>query len=371
MPANPPPTSQPPSRRVGWRALALFWAVLLLALLAAGATLQLLGSPPDAPHADAPHADAPPADASHADATKAEAPHAEAAKAEPPRTEAAHTEPAPPPIARGPGEPIAEPDPDLLAPPAADNPARLPRIGAHGRTPAQAYAAGFDRADRSPRVALLLAGLGRSESDDTEALRLAPQITFALSPYAEAPDRFAAAARAAGHEVLLAIPMEPQGYPLNDPGPRALLTTQPPSVNSDRLRLALGQFAGYPGITNAMGGMLGERYSGTAAIIEVLREAATRGLFFLDARPGGQLPPMHGLTRRAVDVLVDEPPVSAEIVAALARLADLARARGNALGLGSQASPVALLRIAEWSNSLARQGLLLVPASAMMREGAK
>ena len=55
-------------------------------------------------------------------------------------------------------------------------------------------------------------------------------------------------ARAQGHEVMLEMPMEPTGYPDNDPGPQTLLTTLTAEQNLDRLYWHLSRFQGYAGI---------------------------------------------------------------------------------------------------------------------------
>ena len=83
--------------------------------------------------------------------------------------------------------------------------------------------------------------------------RAAGGVTLAISPYAANPDQLLTAARAAEHEYLLSIPMEPQGFPLNDPGPQALMTTLPPEENRQRLDWALSRIAGYVGATGALG----------------------------------------------------------------------------------------------------------------------
>src|SRR5262249_24350802 len=120
--------------------------------------------------------------------------------------------------------PIADPDPALLENiPGISDP--LPRIGADGRMPIQVYAAGFDSSSRRPKVGVVLAGIGLIQSESEEATRALPHgVTLAVSPYARDPTRLLAAARAAEHEYLLSLPLEPQGFPLNDPGRLALMT---------------------------------------------------------------------------------------------------------------------------------------------------
>ena len=65
----------------------------------------------------------------------------------------------------------------------------------------------------------------------------------------------------AGWRLLVALPLEPTGYPLNDPGNRALLTSLPRGENADRLDWALSRFAGYVGAIGALGRMRGERFA--------------------------------------------------------------------------------------------------------------
>ena len=101
----------------------------------------------------------------------------------------------------------------------------LPRIAADDRMPMQVYAAGFDSSSLRPRVGLLLAGVGLNQKDSEAAVRQLPGgITLAISPYAQNVAKLLSAARLAEHEYLLSIPMEPQGFPLNDPGNQALMT---------------------------------------------------------------------------------------------------------------------------------------------------
>ncbi len=51
-------------------------------------------------------------------------------------------------------------------------------------------------------------------------------------PYGADVERLVARARGEGHEILLQVPMEPFGYPDNDPGPQTLLTSLTPEQNS-------------------------------------------------------------------------------------------------------------------------------------------
>ncbi|MBN8889383.1 MAG: divergent polysaccharide deacetylase family protein [Rhodospirillales bacterium] len=339
-----------PRRSVAWRALGWFWAVVLVGTAGGAGVLQYLGplpSPPPAPASASPAA--PPA-------------------AAPAASQAMPLPDALPPNA--PGTRIAAPDPALLEPaPGAPN-ARLPRIGADGRLPMRAYAAGYDPADPRPRVAVLLANVAMGEQDSEEAINTLPSaVSLAISPYAQHPGRLLELARATGHEMLVGIPMEPQGYPINDPGPQALMTGLSPAENAARLDRVLSLFAGYVGATGAMGnGLRGERYAASEQITPMLDTLARRGLLYVDPRPGGTLPPQAGAhtVSRAVDVVLDEPPLRVEIEAKLAQLEKLAQDHGSALALAGAPSPVTTARLAAWAAGLAQRGLVLVPVSALV-----
>ena len=324
----------------GWRGLALFWALALLAAGAGAAALQLLG-PPAAPVV---------------------------AKLKPvvvpePVVVTDVAKPRPLPDLR-PGSvstgPIADPDPALL------DPEGLPQIGPDGRTPGQAYASGFAAQPGRPRIGLIIAGMGMSEADSVQAIQLPAGITLAFSPYATPNPALLDQARRAGHELLLALPLEPVGYPLNDPGEHALMTGASLEQNARNLDWALSRFAGYAGTTAALGGPLnGERFAVVAEQLHpMLACIAARGLYYVDARVGPSVLP--SVWNRPIDSIVDDPVNAASLEAKLAVLESTARNKGSALGLVGLATPVTIERLAAWTNGLAARGFVLAPASALM-----
>lgn len=341
-----------------WRALIGFWLVLLVGGAGLVAWLEFF-PPPEPP--------APPA---------AEAPAAPTTEPSPTRqaSEGARetTTPAPTALADrpsglaatppGPGG-IPEPDPALVETRADGS---LPRIAADGRQPWRVYARPFDDADSRPRIAVLVVGLGVSESATATAIeRLPGEISLAFSPYGLRLERQFTAARTAGHEVLIGLPMEPANFPLNDPGPQALLTGLPPPENAARLAWALSRAQGFVGATNAASAVLrGERFTASAEamrpVLETLRE---RGLLYVEARPGERAPGQ--VPSRSADVVVDERPARSEIESRLAELERIARERGVALGV-SGPSPLSLDRLAAWAPGVGSRGFALAPVSAVV-----
>jgi uncharacterized protein len=357
----------------GWRALGLFWAAVLVLLLAGGVTLQMLGPPGQTPPRPAVAGSEPPRPRT----ARPETVRPETARPQPGAPQhptAQSTAPAKPPVAR-PGRatpgPIADPDPALLEPLFDQPESSLPRIASDGRMPMQVYAAGFDQSTRRPRIGLLLAGVGLNRAESDAAIRGLPGgVTLAFSPYAENPAKLLSVARIAEHEILVSLPMEPQGFPLNDPGSQAMMADLPPEQNHQRLIWAMSRIAGYAGATSALGTTSGERFAALADQMDpVLSELAKRGLFYIDARPGAEVLPIAWGS--SVDIVIDEPATAADIDDKLDRLARLAREKGSALGLATVVRPVTVNRIAAWASSLGPDGLTLAPLSALVRPPAE
>jgi len=241
---------------------------------------------------------------------------------------------------------------------------------ADGLQPFTAYAAEADRARaaKMPVVAIVVGGLGIGAAKTTEAImKLPPAVTLAFTPYGSDPAKLAERARAQRHEILLQIPMEPFDYPDNDPGPQTLLATLGAEQNLDRLYWHLSRFQGYAGIANFMGARF---IVADAAMQPIIREAAKRGLGFLD---DGSAPRSVASTLAAgqampfakADLSVDAVPTALEIDRALAKLESLARERGTAVGVAS-ALPISIDRIGAWIKTLEGHGIMLVPLTTAM-----
>ncbi|WP_020180106.1 divergent polysaccharide deacetylase family protein [Methylopila sp. M107] len=243
----------------------------------------------------------------------------------------------------------------------------LPRIAADGRRPMDVYARP-QAAVKTPRVALIVAGLGVGKEATAEALKLLPgEVTLAFSPYAADIADQITAARKDGHETLIQAPMEPFAYPSNDPGPQTLLTSLPAPANLDRLRWALGRASGYVGVAPLAGGRF---LQSDDALAPVFTELARRGLMFV--AQGQQesrfavLAEQSGLPAARASIPIDQNPDAEAIDAALADLAREAKQTGAAIGL-SGATPLALKRIEAWRAGLAAQGVTLAPLTAVLK----
>lgn len=235
----------------------------------------------------------------------------------------------------------------------------LPVIATDGRVPAQAYARPF-RPNGKPRVALIVGGLGLNAVTTRAAIeRLPAEVTLSFVPYADGLQGWIDLARAQGHEVMIEIPMEPSGYPDNDPGPQTLLSSATPEDIEARMAWLLGRATGYFGVTNYLGDRFVTSDAGMGAFMGLLRQ---RGLAFLDDGSARRRP--GAWARASADVIVDETQTPAAIVGRLNALEAAAKTRGAALGTGFS-YPVTVEAAARWTAGLEARGLQLAPASAM------
>ncbi len=245
----------------------------------------------------------------------------------------------------------------------------LPRIASDGSRPFDVYARpAKHRPQATGRVAMIVGGLGLSQTTTQEALRvLPPDVTLAFAPYGSSLDRWVQNARGDGHELLLQVPMEPFDYPDNDPGPHTLLASASPEINADRLEWLMSRITNYAGVVNYQGAKF---TAGETALAPVLRTLAGRGVVYVD--DGGSSRSTAEAVARNVgipfargDVSIDTVPSDDAIETRLAQLEQVARARGSAIGLAS-ALPITLRHLQTWAKGLESRGLVLVPVSAVV-----
>lgn len=248
----------------------------------------------------------------------------------------------------------------------------LPVVAADGTAPWQHYARPFPQEDGRPRVAIVVADLGlSSKATDSAVARLPGAVTMAFVPGTADLQAQIDKARADGHEVLLSVPMEPVGFPANDPGPGTLLTNLGDERNISRLETAMTAATGYVGLTSTTGSYFLTRQENLRPI---LNQVQRRGLLYVDSRPVAESQATRiateiKLPRAVADIQVDRMASPAGIDAQLAELERLAKANGAAVGF-AQALPVTMERLVLWAEGLRERGVVLAPVSAVVNRQA-
>ncbi|MBT4017112.1 MAG: divergent polysaccharide deacetylase family protein [Alphaproteobacteria bacterium] len=246
----------------------------------------------------------------------------------------------------------------------------LPVIAPDGRQAWQVYARPFvpaDKEKKSGRVALIIAGLGLSKTQTQAAIQQMPgAVTLSFAPYAKNLGEWILEARAAGHEVILEVPMEPKDYPNNDPGPHTLLTSKGPDDNIKNLNWLLSRFPGYVGVTN----FLGEKFTANEeAMMPILQYLKKRGLMYLDSKAsrksvGARLAKEIKMPRAYNTRFIDREASRVSIDARLFELERIAKSTGASVGIGFP-YPVTLERLKAWMADIEKKNIVLVPLSAV------
>lgn len=223
----------------------------------------------------------------------------------------------------------------------------------------------------APRMALVIDDMGGNwELSQAMLALLPPEATLAVLPYVPQARQLALQARKAGHEVLVHLPMEPQGEGRTAPsaGPTALRVGQSVEELARNITTSLTPLAGLAmGVNNHMGSRFTEWPDGMRHLLVRLQQ---EGLLFLDsktaahtatgsAKQGLSLPV---LTR---DVFLDHVETEAAVRIQLQRAVAMAKQRGHVIVIGHPL-PATLAMLKADLPGLVSSGIVLVPLSQLL-----
>ena len=356
-----PPQMTAKDASQGWRPISELAQVQAQAAAMAPPRMDL----PQAETAPVPKP-APVAEAAPAPATevpKAETAVAGPAKSEPPKAEAKS-----PPAVAVPARKAVQSDRQpvqLTAAPVA--PPSFARPAGEGSVQAwRARAVAPPANARAPYVAFLIDDAGLDRKGTQRAINLRGPVTLSFMSYANELSEQSAAARAAGHEVMLHLPMEPLDVKRNNPGPNALYVNLDPAELQRRLTWHLDRFSDYVGVNNHMG----SRFTANAGRMgQVLDEIGRRQVFWLDSLSGPNsagpaLARKRGLDAAERDLFLDDdrsPGIGHE----LAAMERIARARGDVIAIGHPHGST-LTALENWIATAKERGFSLVPVSTVL-----
>jgi polysaccharide deacetylase 2 family uncharacterized protein YibQ len=218
-----------------------------------------------------------------------------------------------------------------------------------------------------PRVAIVIDDLGLDRARTERVIALAPALTLSFLAYSGDLPRLTEAARRAGHEMIVHVPMQPVNTKI-DMGPNGLATNQPKEEVLRRLDWDLGRFDGYVGINNHMG----SRFTGDAqAMGWVMDELKARGLMFLDSRTiagslGAKAAAADGVPYAERDVFLDDEQTAGAVDQQLKEVEAIAKKKGTAIAIGHP-HDVTIAALTSWIASLPQKGIVLVPLTDIVK----
>jgi len=243
----------------------------------------------------------------------------------------------------------------------------LPIIAPDGKRAWKIYARPERSAPGRPKVAIYVGGLGLSpKTTDAALARLPGAVSLGYSPLSQNLPALIVAARARGHEVFLDLAMEPADMTSNDSGPYTMMTTVSATENIGRLEWIMSRAPGFVG----MAAILGDRFmldeGASRPVLEALRG---RGLMILDTRTLprsviARLADGIGLPYGIASLTIDDDPSPTAIMAKLAKLEELARVQGSAIGVGHPYQ-ITNDKIDQWARTLDQRNIQLAPVTAL------
>jgi uncharacterized protein len=242
----------------------------------------------------------------------------------------------------------------------------LPIVGKDGTMAWQLYARP-NKIDDGRRVAIMVTGIGLSRAASIAAVtKLPPEITIVLDPYAKELSDWVVRSRLAGHEVMIALPMESDRFPIQDAGPFGLDTKLSAEENIKRLELVLSQASGYTGVATMMGSRFGTSEALLTPVLTALKE---RGLMLVSTNPLGtvatpKVAAKVGLPRVVADIVLDQDPSRLAVETKLNELEQIVRDRTVAVAI-AHPTPATIERLINWTTTVKQKGITLVPVSAL------
>jgi len=164
-----------------------------------------------------------------------------------------------------PTPPVAQPTPTFPPPTPVPTPTPRPRPekGARGT------------------LAILLDDAGQKMGLVARVAAMQPTIGVAVLPFLPSSSETAVALHKTGHEVWLHLPMEPNGYPANKPGPGAVFVAMAEDEVRMTVRSAMNNIPFAVGMNNHMG----SRATADLKVMTwVMQEIKGRGMAFIDSR---------------------------------------------------------------------------------------
>ena len=218
------------------------------------------------------------------------------------------------------------------------------------------------------QIAIIVDDLGRDLDAVRSLLAIDLDLTMAVMPEELHTRESAELSHRAGREILVHMPMEPDSYPQNNPGPGALLLGQDQSEIKSRVASMFVKVPYAVGGNNHMGSRFTQYPEGMQAVIEVLKEG---GWFFVDSRtsPGSVAlseARRANLASVSRDIFLDNNRDVDAIARQLREAVKIARSRHNVVAI-CHPYPETIKALRQEEAYLHQQDIQVVPVSHLLQ----
>jgi len=218
------------------------------------------------------------------------------------------------------------------------------------------------------KIVIIIDDMGQDRIHTKQTVALPGPLTLSYLPYSDDILPQVAQGRAAGHEIMLHMPMQPVADTSLGRAPYVLRVDMDDDTLKTVFEKNMAAFDGYVGINNHMGSRLTQDRRAMNIVMEDLRR---RGLFFVDSLTigssiAGRVASEYGVPHATRDVFLDDDPSLDNVRSALRQLERHARTHGVAIAIGHpKKDTIAALK--EWLPTLDSKGFVLVPASQVVK----
>ncbi len=216
------------------------------------------------------------------------------------------------------------------------------------------------------KIAIIIDDVGLDQKRSARSLKLPPQVTMAFLPYAPKVREQVARARDKGHEIMVHLPMQPEGT--TDPGPNYLGTDIAPEEIARRVEVNLNAFDGYVAVNNHMGSQFTQDRERLMILMAALR---ARNVQFIDSKTAPKsiaerIAREFGIPASHRDIFIDHVEDSSHVNQQLVKIEQVSRKYGTVIAIGHP-KDVTLNALERWLPGLKARGFDLVPVTEAIR----
>lgn len=217
-------------------------------------------------------------------------------------------------------------------------------------------------------IAIVIDDMGSSIHEATSLMSIGVPLTFSIIPGLQKARDVARLAHDRGYQVMMHIPMEPQGYPAQRLEANGLLLSQGSEEIARRVNGYFTQVPYADGANNHMGSKFSEDREKMAVVLNQLK---ARGLFYIDSMTTPQSVGLKLARSMEVDsagrnVFLDNEKEVQAITSQLDQLAALARKKGSAIGI-CHPHQITIKALSAHLPRLKKEGITFVSAGELVR----
>jgi hypothetical protein len=218
-------------------------------------------------------------------------------------------------------------------------------------------------------IAFVVTDMGINNSKTKKLISDLPEnISFSFSPYAWNIKSLMMAAQQDNHETWVTLPLQTKDYPLQDPGPLAVLNGASVPQNQIRLRTLLGKTIGYPGLIAKKDHIFRREDARTNP---VFKEIFERGLAIIDSNDKSinfisQIAEQKGYPYGQNNFWLDEDLRPLALNQKLRQALEQSRNSGKAIVM-LRPYPASIKTLKKFLDSVAAQEFNIVPLSTLVK----